>query len=118
MSDVKSFSVASLPDKPSENPFGSDYAGEFSLRRPSLLDKRNIALKEASQYSMYGNISPDHVDEGVKFLSYIITYVSEIATKPLPEWFAMDKVITEKDERAIMAVWQEVTAFLESFRSE
>lgn len=97
-------------------PFGSKYAGKFCVRRPSLQDKRTIALRDAVTMSECGAVNPELLGEGMKLLSYIVTFVETTATTELPEWFDMGKMYEDEDEDAILAVWHEVQKFLNSFR--
>lgn len=112
---VKTFSIEGKEDEKTKQPFGEKYRGDFTIRRPNLADKRNIAIKEASQFSMFGYADPSHIEVGTKFLCYVIIYVEEVAEKELPAWFKMEAILSDLDERAVAAVWQEVTAFTKSF---
>lgn len=98
-------------------PFGSKYAGKFAIMRPSIKDKLTISLKDAAAMSAYGISNPEQMlSEGIKLLSYIVNFVEVSATAPVPEWFDLTKMYEDEDEEAILAVWNEIKAFLESFR--
>ena len=115
---TKEFSIENVVCHTTQKPFGAKYAGKFSIRRPSLLDKRTIALRDAATMSEFGPTNPDLVGNGAKLLSYAVTFVEVVATAPTPEWFDMSKMYDDEDEDAILAVWQEVQAFLATFRSK
>lgn len=98
-------------------PFGSKYAGKFAIMRPSIKDKLTISLKDAAAMSAYGISNPEQMlSEGIKLLSYIVNFVETTATAPVPEWFDLTKMYEEEDEEAILAVWNEIQAFLDTFR--
>lgn len=113
---TKEFSIENTICHTTQKPFGSKYAGKFSIRRPSLLDKRTIALRDAATMSEFGPTNPELVGNGAKLLSYAVTFVEVTATAPTPDWFDMSKMYDDEDEDAILAVWQEVQAFLATFR--
>jgi len=116
LSNQHSFSIENKLIPESDQPFGPDYHGQFTVRRPTLADKKAIGLKDAASMSIYGPVNPEMLGEGMKLLSYICIYVAHIAEEPLPAWFSMDKMYSDTDEDAIMAVWAEVRAFLATFR--
>jgi hypothetical protein len=115
---TKEFNIEHLVCATTGKPFGSKYAGAFLIRRPSLLDKRTIAMRDAATISEFGTVNPELLSEGLKLLSYIVTFVEVTATATLPEWFDLSKMYDDDDEDAILAVWQEVQTFLMSFRSK
>lgn len=110
------FTIADKLMPGTETPFGEQYAGQFNIRRPSISDKKTIALKDAASMNIYGPVNMAQLGEGTKLLSYICTFVRHVAEKELPEWFDPDKLYSEEDEDAILAVWEEVQAFLATFR--
>lgn len=116
MSTHHSFNIAQTINKATGQPFGPKYDGSFYIRRPTIGDKKAIALKDAAAMNAYGPINPDHVQEGIRLLAYVETFVTHLAEKELPPWFSLSKLYDETDERAILAVWAEVTAFLDGFR--
>jgi len=111
-----SFSIENKLAPEEQGPFGLEYTGQFTVRRPTLGDKKAIALKDAASMSVYGPVDMQAVGEGTKLLSYIVTFVTHVSEGVLPPWFSLDKLYSEKDEAAIMAVWEEVTAFIDTFR--
>lgn len=113
---TKEFNIEHITCATTGKPFGSKYAGAFSIRRPSLLDKRTIAMRDAATISEFGTVNPELLGEGLKLLSYIVTFVEVTAIAALPEWFDLSKMYEDEDEDAILAVWQEVQTFLASFR--
>ena len=113
---ITEFNIESALCPTTGKPFGSKYAGSFSIRRPSLLDKRTIAMRDAATISEFGTVNPELLGEGLKLLSYIVTFVEVTATAALPEWFDLSKMYEDEDEDAILAVWHEVQKFLNSFR--
>lgn len=100
-----------------EEVFGPAYSGQFVIRRPTLADKRAIALKDAAGMCAYGAVDPAMLGGGLKLFSYICIFVGHLSEAPLPEWFGLEKMFDGKDEDALMAVWTEVTAWLATFRS-
>ena len=111
-----SFSIQNTLDPETKLPFGEKYAGQFTVRRPSAHDKKMIALKDAASMSVYGAVDIRLIGEGTKLLSYIDAFIKHQAVGDLPEWFGMDQVYDDTDENAVLAVWEEVQAFLATFR--
>jgi hypothetical protein len=116
MSNATSFSIEATINSNTQLPFGSKYAGTFAIRRPSLGDKRAIALKDAAQMNAFGRVDADQIGEGLRLISYIITFVTHVTDDKVPAWFNIDKLFDETDENAVLAVWQEVQTFLDTFR--
>lgn len=110
------FTIDKLRCKTTGKPFGAKYAGEFTVRRPSLLDRKNIAVKDAASLS-YNGVVPVGISDGPAFISYIDSYITTVATT-LPEWWNLATMHEEEDEDAVLAAWSEVVAFLDSFRRE
>lgn len=111
------FSIEDVTSPITKAPFGSKYAGIFAIKRPSIKDKLAISLKDAAAISAYGISNPDQMlSEGVKLLSYIVTFVEVTANAPVPAWFDLSKMYEDEDEEAILAVWNEIQAFLDTFR--
>jgi hypothetical protein len=110
------FTIADKMMPGTDTPFGPEYEGQFKIRRPSIADKKIIALKDAASMNIYGPVNFAQIGEGTKLLSYICTFVSHIAEDELPKWFDPDKLYSGEDEDAILAVWEEVQAFLATFR--
>lgn len=118
MSSTTSFSIESKINSKTGDPFGQKYAGIFKVRRPSIGDKKAIALKDAAAMNVYGRVDADQVSEGLKLISYIETFVCHVALDKTPEWFDSAKLFDDSDELAMLAVWEEVQTFLDSFRPE
>lgn len=110
------FSIESKTNSNTKQPFGSKYGGVFKLRRPSIQDRNMADIKKAAILSAYGTADPALLGDWTKTSTYIYALVSTIATEQLPEWFDLTKLFDENDEEAIMAVWEEVGKFLDSFR--
>lgn len=110
------FSIEHLICEETGQQFGEKYRGVFSIRRPSLLDKRNIALLDAAGMSAYGQTAPGTVEPGLELINYIFAYVQTVAEDDLPAWFNMATMYTEEDEAAVLAVWKEVGKFRDTFR--
>jgi hypothetical protein len=111
-----SFSIQNTLDPETQEPFGEKYAGQFTVRRPSAHDKKMIALKDAASMAVYGTVDIRLIGEGTKLLSYIDAFVKHVALGDIPKWFGMDQMFDETDENAALAVWEEVQAFLATFR--
>lgn len=116
MSQQTTFSIENNVNPETSQPFGTKYGGMFSIRRPSLADKRNIALKDAASMNAYGQISPDQISSGLSLINYIFSFMSVVSTEEPPAWFSMDKIFDDTDESAVLAVWDEVKKYLDSFR--
>jgi len=97
--------------------FGSKYGGEFIIRRPTLADKRDIALRDAASLNIYGQVNPLQMDRDVVNVNYIFANMDVIAEKR-PEWFDMGKLYDGADEAAVYAVWTEVSRWLDTFRPD
>lgn len=111
-----SFNIESKVCPSTKEPFGAKYKGQFSIRRPSLEDKRIIGIKNAATLSQFGPIAPGTLSEGTELTNYIFSFMSVAAEGKLPEWFDLAKMYDDTDEEAVYAVWEEVTAFLATFR--
>jgi hypothetical protein len=116
MSNAASFSIENTINSHTQLPFGSKYAGTFAVRRPSIGDKRAIALKDAAQNNAFGRVDADQIGEGLRLLSYIVVFVTHVADGKVPGWFDLNALFDETDENAVLAVWQEVQTFLDTFR--
>jgi hypothetical protein len=110
------FSIENVINEETGQPFGSKYAGAFTIRRPSFADQKAIELKNAASMAAYGNVPSDMIGDGTKLLSYVVIFVQTIAVGPLPQWFDLDQMFDDCDELAVYAVWEEVQRFRESFR--
>lgn len=114
--NTTSFSIENAINPATEKPFGPKYAGTFTIRRPSLLDKKNIALRDAASMSAAGSLDPTLIGDGTRLISYIFSFVETVSEGALPEWFNMATMFETEDEDAVLAVWQEVGKFLDNFR--
>lgn len=97
------------------NQFGAKYGGEFLVRRPSLTDKRDIALRDAAALNIYGQVNPLQMDRDVVNINFIFANMDVIGEKK-PDWFDMGKLYGDEDEAAVYAVWAEVSRWLDTFR--
>ena len=112
-----SFSIELIKNPGNGEPFGAKYGGEFIVRRPTLADKRDIALRDAAALNIYGAVNPLQMDRDVVNINYIFANMDVIAEKK-PDWFDMGKLYDGQDEAAVYAVWQEVSRWLETFRHQ
>lgn len=110
------FSIENNTNPSTGKPFGQKYAGVFAIRRPSLLDKKNIALRDAAAMSTAGEVNLDLVSNGTRLITYIFSFVESVNEQPLPEWFNMATMFDDEDEDAVLEVWKEVGKFLDTFR--
>lgn len=114
----KTFQIEHTLDEATGRPFGSTYSGEFVVRRPTMADRHKIALVEAAGYA---GVDPLQLAPQTLNTNYIFAHVTVLAEKK-PDWFdqsklwAGDSEAPSDDDRAILAVWKEVRAFLDSFR--
>ena len=116
MSNATSFSIEAKINNKTGTLYGAKYAGTFAVRRPSIGDKRAIALKDAAQRNAFGRVDADQISEGLSLLTYITIFVVHVADNKVPAWFNLDSIFDETDESAVLAVWQEVQTFLDTFR--
>lgn len=116
MKSNTTFSIETTINTGTNKPFGNKYAGVFSVRRPGLLDKKTIALRNAVSLSTEGYVDPAMIGDGIRLITYIFAYMSVVAEQPLPEWFNMETMMEPEDEDAVFAVWAEVSKFIDSFR--
>lgn len=109
------FSIDHMENPDTGLPFGSRYAGEFSVRRPTLSDKREIALRDAARISLGGAVNPLHLAVDVVNVNYIFANMDVIG-ETKPDWFDIGKLYEGEDEQAVHAVWREVERWLATFR--
>lgn len=114
--NTTSFSIENAINPSTGKQFGSEYSGTFTVRRPSMLDKKTISVKDAASMSLAGKVNRELIGEGTRLLSYIFCFVETIAEEPLPAWFNMGTMYDPIDEDAVLAVWEEVNNFVNSFR--
>lgn len=111
------FSIENDINPETQQPFGPKYAGTFSIRRPSLQDKTRTSIKVAASLSASGIVDINFVSGGVLAALYLFAQVEQISTDTVPVWFDMNKVYDD-DEPAIQAVSNEVSSFINSFKSK
>jgi hypothetical protein len=115
MSQKHSFSIAQTEDPATDRPFGDKYGGPFVVRRPSLTDKRDIAVREQAYLC---GVNPAIVDRDVTNQAFIFAHLDVLCEKDgRPDWCHPSKMYEGEDERALLAVWQEVDRFLKPFRA-
>lgn len=109
------FSIAQEVNKNTGRPFGDKYAGQFVVRRPTRVDKRDIAIREQAYL---GGINPALSPE-VANDAFIFAHLDVLCEKDgRPDWCHPSKTYDGgEDDQAIMAVWQEVDRFLKPFRA-
>jgi len=117
MQQHHTFSIEQTINPVTGEPFGQKYGGSFQVRRPSIADRRNIALKEAAIRNTFGTVNPGQVTPGLDFVTYIEIYVNTVSEQQPPAWFNLATMFDESDEAAMGAVWDEVQKFVDSFRS-
>lgn len=113
-----SFSIEKTENPLTGEPFGPQYTGVFTVRRPSIGDNIDIGTEKARILSRKGNVSPESVGERIHLLSYIFAFVAVTAESDIPAWFNMDKLYDENDEAAVGQVFQEVNTFVSTFRGK
>ena len=116
MKNTTSFSIENEVCPSTKKPYGTRYAGTFSIRRPSIGDRINADLRNAATLSAAGVVDPDMLGGSTKLNSFIFAFVQTIADQPLPEWFDKDTMYEDTDTDAVMTVWQKTGEFLDSFR--
>jgi hypothetical protein len=111
-----SFSIVSAINPLTGQPFGSKYAGQFVIRRPSLADKQMIQVKKAATMSVFGYANEDMISAGTRLTILIFSQVTVTAEDKLPDWFNPEKMYEDDDEAAMHAVSLEVNRWLDTFR--
>jgi hypothetical protein len=99
-------------DRTKGQPFGDDYKGSFTVRRPSLLDKQTIAIRKSAMLSMYGPANPELIKDSIMLTIHTFAFIMTVTTEALPEWFDPNKLYSDTDECAVLAVWEEVSRWL------
>lgn len=106
MSQYKhTFSIDKQVNPETGRPFGSAFAGDFTVRRPTIDDNERIA--KISQ-------DTDSLRTGVANLGYIFAQMAVIGEE-VPDWFDKGKLF-EEDEPAVYFAWGEVSRWLATFR--
>lgn len=111
------FTIEHTINKATELPFGTKYAGDFTVRRPTLSDKREIALRDTARISLGGAVNPAHLAVDVVNINFVFANMDVIGEQK-PEWFDIGKLYEGEDEQAVIAVWQEVERWLATFRPQ
>ena len=109
------FSIENLTNPETKQPFGPKYAGAFNIRRATLFDRELSERKEVAERNAFGFVPASEISPNLSFSSEIFCTIGTIATEELPPWFDRSKLY-EEDEPAVVAVWNEVQKFLDSFR--
>jgi hypothetical protein len=109
------FSIENLINPETGEPFGPKFTGIFNIRRASLRDREMAEQKEAAERNAFGVVPAGQVPPELAYSAHIFHYTDTIATEELPPWFDRAKIYDE-DEPAIVAVWNEVQKFQDSFR--
>lgn len=116
---IKTFTISDKTDPVTGKPFGEKYAGTFRLHRPSIGEKRDIAALQAK--FLDGALNVADWWDSVSYVVALLWIASEKEDgKPqVPKWATpagLYDLYEDADERALMAAWQEVRSFLNSFR--
>jgi hypothetical protein len=117
-SNSHSFDLSTIINPETKQPFPAKYAGEFTVRRPTLRDQSDTSLKYARAVSLAG-INADPVRLAMipsVNLMFIFAHIGTIAVAK-PDWFDEDATY-EEDEQAIRAVNGEVERWLSTFRPQ
>lgn len=110
------FSIEALENPTTKRPFGQRFKGDFHVRRPTISDLKEIAVKDAALLNIYGRVDTDQVGATVANNNYIFTMLSVIA-KESPDWFDQT-ALYEEDQAAISCVYGEVADWLNTFRPQ
>jgi hypothetical protein len=114
-SNTHSFSIENLINPATNLPFGPKYGGVFSIRRASLRDREVAEQREAAERNAFGIVPADQMPPALSYSAHIFHYTQTVATEELPAWFNRTRIYDE-DEPAVIAVWDEVQKFQDSFR--
>lgn len=109
------FSIAQKINSVTGQPFGDHYCGTFTIRRPSIGDKKRIEIKDAASMAEFGRVNPDSLTDGMKLLSWAFSTMAIIGEE-VPKWFDIDKLFEPSDEVAVLSVWEEVADWFATFR--
>lgn len=110
------FTIADKIDTKADKPFGQRYEGSFVIRKPTLGDQGRIACLAAAQMNQYG-AGGDRAGDFWRIVYSAFATLQVVSEESPPKWWDLDKMEEEQDERAILAVWEEVSRWLNSFRS-
>lgn len=103
-------------ESPQGDPFGVQYSGQFTVRRPTLRDNANISLAFIRSTTSTGEITPELMATPAIAVRYIFVMMGVVATE-VPTWFNEDG-LHEEDEPAVLAVHDEVERWLATFRQK
>lgn len=106
------FAIDHITNPETGEAFGARFAGDFTVRRPTIRDNANIAIAfgkatQGVEVNPMVLASPD-----INSL-YICCFVNAIAEEK-PEWF--NEEMFEEDIPAVLAVWQEIDNWRSQFR--
>ena len=116
MLNKNTFSIDKEINPLTKRPFGEQYAGEFTVRRPTLADKRDISIRDQAFLNALGPVDQRQMETSVVNINYIFANFDVIVEKK-PDWCDISALYEGDDEEAVHAVWGEVQKFLNSFRS-
>ena len=112
-----SFNITETINPITGAPFGSKYAGDFVIHRPSIADNGKIALNYAALTAGHKDLNPAMLTSHAVNLLYIFCNMKVIASER-PEWFDEHNLFDENDEAAVITVHQEVERWLDTFRPQ
>ena len=113
----KTFSIETKINPITNQPFGSKYSGNFTIRQASMMDRQLVASRVAAEINMFGLVDESQMPPGLVKGSRICHTVGQLSTEPAPDWFDRSKMFDENDEAALLAVEKEVVDFSNSFRA-
>lgn len=114
----KLITVADKTNKRTGQLFGDRFGGSVTVHRPTLAEAPLIELRYASYLNSCGTPDFSVLPEAVFLIARLRAILSTIAEGELPSWLNFGEVYDDDDViDALTALFQEVTAFLESFRS-
>ena len=94
-------------------PFGSDYAGKFVLKHPTLRDRTEIAKVQTGELTKGDFTSWQLLPQRIKDLEYAFAAV-EVLGQEKPEWFKRETLYTEVDQLAVIEVGEALNEVVES----
>jgi hypothetical protein len=112
--NVLNFSITEMVNPDTGKPFGEQYAGNFTARRPTLKDLQDVAILDAARTNAYGQISSEALTVEMANLSYIFASFDVYVTQR-PDWFQQDSLY-EEDMRAVTTAWKRVREWRATFR--
>ena len=88
---------------------GHVYGGDFTVKRLTMGDIRQVAIRKAQ---LNGGVAEDALDRNVRYVNSMLAHL-EIALTQKPEWWKPD---TFYNADVIAEIYSEVISFEESFR--